>query len=212
MKIYCISLAGSPRRERAKGELEKTGLPYEIIDAVDGRGGWCDEIPHIEDRWGGGLLPTEAACYYSHMKVLRRIMAEGLHSAIVTEDDFKVLRDGWASVIPAADTVVPGWDHIQLHGIARDWEDRYRRTGEQAGRFHRVVSTTLITSSYAISRQLAKLVLRLYPEAKIPIDHLYAEIGAFDKFHFYDLEHPIADLQILDSEVSPGRTLENHDP
>ena len=87
---YVINLARSPeRRAHITGELQKTGLGYEIVTGVDGRGVDLHDRTIIDPEL---LAKTDfpagtAGCALSHLQVYRKVIADGREHAIVLEDD-----------------------------------------------------------------------------------------------------------------------------
>jgi len=90
MRAYVINLARSvDRRTHITAELQKTGLEYEFITAVDGR-----ELdladPTIVDS---ALLAKNsfpagtAGCALSHLHAYQKIIADDLDQALILEDD-----------------------------------------------------------------------------------------------------------------------------
>jgi glycosyl transferase family 25 len=84
-------------------ELEKTGVPFELVQAVD-----CNELKLDDDRIVNPLqseracsdgwnrkwsMPGVAACAISHMLALRQILEQGHETAIVMEDDVQLPPD-----------------------------------------------------------------------------------------------------------------------
>ena len=90
MHAYVINLARSPeRRAHITGELQKTGLGYEIVTGVDGRGVDLHDRTIIDPEL---LAKTDfpagtAGCALSHLQVYRKVIADGREHAIVLEDD-----------------------------------------------------------------------------------------------------------------------------
>lgn len=92
--IFVISLADATARRRTiRAQLDALALPFEIIDAVDGRKELTAEHERMIDREGTlrqfrrPMTNGEYACALSHMSVYRRIVDQGLPGAIVLEDD-----------------------------------------------------------------------------------------------------------------------------
>ena len=96
MYAYVINLARSlDRRAHITAELKKTGLDYEIITAVDGRGVDLRDRTIVDPsltymtHWLSGT--TGAAL--SHLSAYRKIIADGLDEALVLEDDVMLPAD-----------------------------------------------------------------------------------------------------------------------
>ena len=98
MYAYVINLARSvDRRAHITAELKKTGLDYEIITALDGRGSFLD----LRDRtivdpaltYMTQFLPGTAGAALSHLSAYRKIIADGLDEALVLWDDVTLPAD-----------------------------------------------------------------------------------------------------------------------
>lgn len=96
MRAYVINLARShDRRAHITAELQKTGLDYEIITAVDGRALDLHDAATVHPS----LLTqfpfpaSTAGCALSHLQVYERIIADGLDEALVLEDDVTLPAD-----------------------------------------------------------------------------------------------------------------------
>lgn len=92
--ILVISLPDSTeRRETVAARLDALSLPFEFVDAVDGRNGLSEEHEAMVDRDGMNAVrpypmsDAEFACSLSHLKVYRRIVDDGIPHALVLEDD-----------------------------------------------------------------------------------------------------------------------------
>jgi glycosyl transferase, family 25 len=96
MRAYVINLARSlDRRAHIIAELQKTGLDYEIITAVDGR----DVDLHDPAIIGPSLLAKNAfpagtaGCALSHIQAYQKMVADGLDEALILEDDVTLPAD-----------------------------------------------------------------------------------------------------------------------
>jgi len=90
---FVISLPDcTARRDAIRRRLHGLGIPFEFLDAVDGRQGLPPEyesrIRRAESKRRGRLLAdADSACALSHIKADRRIVAAGIPHALVLEDD-----------------------------------------------------------------------------------------------------------------------------
>jgi GR25 family glycosyltransferase involved in LPS biosynthesis len=75
--------------------LEKTGLDYEIMTAVDGRGVDLDDPTLIDPSltYMTQFLPSTAGAALSHLNAYKKIIADGLDKALVLEDDVTLPAD-----------------------------------------------------------------------------------------------------------------------
>jgi glycosyl transferase family 25 len=106
--IYVVNLARSTdRRAHIHSQLAKVGIPYEIVDAIDGRE--LDlgdpEIAKLIDSsvlQQRTLLPGEIACAMSHLRAYEKMIADGRDFALILEDDVVLPCDLSALVEAAA--------------------------------------------------------------------------------------------------------------
>ena len=81
------------RREKIAKHLNELSLPFEFLNAVDGRHGLAKRHESLIDRSGAAarqsypLADTEFGCALSHMKAYRRIVDEDIPYAMILEDD-----------------------------------------------------------------------------------------------------------------------------
>jgi glycosyl transferase family 25 len=99
VRAYVINLARSPeRRGHMVAELDKCGLDYEVVNGIDWRD-MSDEtlrdpkIVHPFVHHKNWFRPGVAGCALSHVEVYRRILADGLDTALVLEDDVALPKD-----------------------------------------------------------------------------------------------------------------------
>jgi glycosyl transferase family 25 len=96
MHAYVINLArSSDRRAYITAELQRAGLDYQIIPAVDGRTLDLTD-PYLIDPSLASLwkFPVgTAGCAMSHIRTYQKILEDGRDLAMVLEDDVKVPPD-----------------------------------------------------------------------------------------------------------------------
>ncbi len=91
--VFVLSLPDChDRRARVSAALDGLGLPFEFVDAVDGRRDLPPERESEIDRTealrkGNILTDAEFACALSHIDVYRRIVSRNIDHALVLEDD-----------------------------------------------------------------------------------------------------------------------------
>lgn len=117
MKVFVISLSEShERRDFQRKQLENLGLAFEIVDAV--RAADIGEFGQTIslDRWERPLMPTEAACFFSHYLIWKRI-SESSHPALVLEDD-ALVSTRTPDLLRSMEGV-SGMDHLTLETRTR---------------------------------------------------------------------------------------------
>src|SRR5262249_31573392 len=90
MRAYVINLARSlDRRAHITAELQKTGLDYEFITAVDGRELDLDDPTIVDSALiAKNSFPAgTAGCALSHLRTYQKIIADDLDEALILEDD-----------------------------------------------------------------------------------------------------------------------------
>jgi glycosyl transferase family 25 len=94
MKTFVISLKRAvERRQFMIEQMNRLGLDYEIFDAIDGQLLTENDISHYFDvntlRNPNGYYASNGmlGCTLSHYSVLKKIVEEGLESALILEDD-----------------------------------------------------------------------------------------------------------------------------
>jgi len=92
--VFVISLPDSlERRGKIARHFDDLRLPFEFVDAVDGRNGLPGEFETMIDRdvaitdSGYAMLDVEFACALSHIKVYRTMLDRGIPFALILEDD-----------------------------------------------------------------------------------------------------------------------------
>lgn len=135
VRVFAINLQRSAERwALLEPQLQALGLPWERFDAVDGR-----TVQSLESFGGYSavlnrrgfhrpLSRGEAACYESHLGVLRRFLDTGAGYALVLEDDVALSPDLGDAIAAALQAAEP-WDLVKLGSISRKPVRRERRVG-----------------------------------------------------------------------------------
>ena len=161
--VFVVSLPDCvDRRESIRKSLEELRIPFEFVDAVDGRHG-LDPVhePDIDRARAASkgltLSDAEFACALSHIEIYRRIVRENIDWALVFEDD--------AFPTPDLKLFVKGQhyrdaDLTQLHFFST----RVSRMGQKRlfGSYHSYLRTKFksqSTAGYVISNRAAKHIL-----------------------------------------------------
>ncbi len=131
MRAYIINLARSPeRRAHMIAQLEKSGIDYEIVEAVDGRDLDMNNPQTIAAlapsyRKSSWFLPTRAGCALSHLSVYRKIVADGPEHALILEDDvtvpadLSILLDALAEHLVGAEVALLSFDSTDTCKLSR---------------------------------------------------------------------------------------------
>lgn len=94
MKIFIINLKNSvERRLKMQSQMDELGLPFDFIEAVDGRSMSEEDINNVTSSINYAFLPGEIGCSLSHQLVYKKIVNEDLNSALILEDDVNIEKD-----------------------------------------------------------------------------------------------------------------------
>jgi glycosyl transferase, family 25 len=126
---YVINLARSPeRRAHITAELRKAKVDYEIITGVDGRDldlhdqAIIDPSLFARSSWPAGM----AGCALSHLRIYQKMIADGLDTALVLEDDVTLppdvgsLADALADHLSGAELVLLNYDSKDTCKMSRE--------------------------------------------------------------------------------------------
>jgi glycosyl transferase family 25 len=129
MHAYVINLARSPeRRAHITSELRKTKVDYEIITGVDGGDldlndrATIDPSLFTRSSWPAGM----AGCALSHLRIYQKMVADGLDTALVLEDDVTLppdlgsLADALAGRLAGAELVLLNYDSKDTCKMSRE--------------------------------------------------------------------------------------------
>jgi glycosyl transferase family 25 len=179
--VWIVSLQrSSERRLRIFGHLTSLGLPFEFVDAVDGRNLPARSLDDATGLPGRQLTAGEIGCSLSHLGICRRLLDSGLDEVIVLEDDV-VLDPAFVEAMDQRrDTC--HWDLIHLHvGDPRSAPVISLWNQQRLGARHRLVrlSTPMDgTFGYLLRRSGAEKLLRGGFPVRVPADLLTG--GAVD--------------------------------
>jgi len=126
---YVINLARSAdRRAHVIAELRKAKIDYEIITGVDGLEldmhdrATIDPVLFTRSLWPEGM----AGCALSHLRVYQKMIADGLDTALVLEDDVTLpgdldgLADALAEHTDGAELVLLNYDSKDTCEMSRE--------------------------------------------------------------------------------------------
>jgi len=193
LHAYVINLARSPeRRAHITAELDRVGVDYEIVEAVDGRNLDLDDPKTIasiapsmlNSSW---FLPSHVAVALSHLRVYRKILADGLDWALVLEDDIIVPTDLGSLV----DAVAEHLDGAEIALLNYDSKDPLKMSRE--GLVHLLSSRALVLpidvyqvvsgAAYVITRKACERMDKSVLPVRAKCDHwshFYSE-GVLDR-------------------------------
>jgi glycosyl transferase family 25 len=126
---YVINLARSQeRRTHITGELKKASIDYEIITGVDGQHLDLHDVATIDPSlFARSSFPAGmAGCALSHLHVYRKMLADGLDTALVLEDDVTLpadlnsLADALERHLAGAELVLLNYDSKETCRMSRE--------------------------------------------------------------------------------------------
>lgn len=168
--------ANTARMKNSSAALIARGIPFERLDAVDGRNISDDDIEKVYDANSNRrharhpLVRPEIGCYLSHIAAWRRIAEGAALGGFIFEDDFEAGNDLAVVLEQLTTDDVGDWDMVKLFSLDRSPRILRRRS---LGPKHELaipyrVPTCLI--GYALTRQAAQqLVQRAIPFFR-PVD------------------------------------------
>lgn len=190
-----------------ESELEKLGLSYEFIDAVDGRLLTSDECNSVCSKWGvrfrhgKDLTAGELGCALSHLKFFGRIIDDN-DVGFVIEDDVSIGKNAREAFEKAAEFLraAKGPTLVQFPGLERD----LRRTD---GRHFVKVPIAMGAYAYGINPEAARLLSEAFTPIKMPIDKYGYLIGRCG-LNFYVYPEIVLKVDMeCESTIEPNRFL-----
>lgn len=166
--ILVISLTRSThRREYMSKQLDRLGLPWEFIDAIDGVNGGAHR-----------LTPGEVGCARSHLRCYELIIERGLDAALILEDDV-ALPSNLGDTLRALSQTPAEWElvllahHSTRHGPRVGAESMWRRVPlDVSHALARPVEFAMGAMAYVIRRSAAHKLLRYGSPLRMPADWL----------------------------------------
>lgn len=163
-QVFVVSLRdATDRRNKISKQLSELSIPFEFIDAVDGRTGLPVECEQLVDRigtevqFGRRMTDAEYACALSHMSIYRHIVDETLPGAIVLEDD-AILAPLFEKFYQMR--AYKAADLIQLDHMDADvWKFSKRVTLYNGINLAKAARNASLTTGYSISHRGAEHIL-----------------------------------------------------
>ncbi len=136
-----------------KRQLDQVGADFRVIEACDGRdpGFPFQDYRHLVNNTvdpAKTFSPTTFACYLSHAKFWRELLASSAPYALVLEDDMQLNAEAFRSFDPSA--CPEHFDFVYVNSRPHRWLNwcamlkfsrrvRYEEKGRKMGRLHRRV-------------------------------------------------------------------------
>ncbi len=96
LKVFVINLARSEgRRNSMESQLQKLGVPFEFITAIDGQRLTAQDLMKYSRTesvriHGRELSPGEIGCALSHLNIYERMLQFNHHECLILEDDINI--------------------------------------------------------------------------------------------------------------------------
>jgi len=189
LPVFVINLERDTERRRHMTRLlEELGLAAEFVAAVDGRRLTAsDRAAYDRDRalriYGVEMMDTEIACCLSHYDVYRRMLRDGIETALVMEDDVRVDASFPRVLQDVLNARFTGWLVVRLDTKRSQLHEppsaKFAGTAVAAlsdGALYRLHTHVLGTGAYLIRREGAARMLAYGERIFMPIDQ------AMDRF------------------------------
>lgn len=205
MKFYIINLARSVDRRRHMTDLmEKHGLDYRFVDAVDSRDIDFPNAQYDENKYRRchGKITNPAMCgnYFSHMKALKEFLSSSEEWGVICEDDI-TFADNIVNLVEKASMSFPELNLLRLSGRRNGLPlstasldetyslvvDRGRQTG---------------TGCYAIRRDAAEKIAEKLKVMYLPFDHSFDREWIWKGVTLRISPIPVSQFAFNDSTVS----------
>ena len=176
-QAWVINLDRAPERlARITAQLERLGLPFHRLAAVDARAmtdaqrALLDE-PAYRRKHGMSPVLGELGCYLSHVLVMRAFLASDADFALVLEDDV-LLHDSLPAVLQGLARHRGRWDMCKLSAVHSGTPQPFVEVA--AGHQLAVMlSRCTGSSAYAINRAAAQAYLQRLLPMSLPYDHVF---------------------------------------
>jgi glycosyl transferase family 25 len=175
--ILVINLDRAPHRlQKISEQLNRLGLNWERLNAVDGRSLSMQDSSLLDLRkfglrHGKTPLPGELGCYLSHVRAFERFDSSSLKYCLILEDDVDLKSDLPTALKALADHPAD-WDLVKLSGVHHGTPVT---TVEFDGGYRLVTMLSKCTgaSAYVINRNAFQSMGRRLLPMSLPFDHEY---------------------------------------
>ena len=177
VQTWVINLDRAPDRwARISGQLQRLGLSYERLRAVDAKALTPEQRAALDEaayrrKHGMEPLPGELGCYLSHVEALRHFLAGEAGFALVLEDDV-LLHDSLPAVLRGLMAHCARWDMVKLSAVHSGTPQPVL---EVAPGHRLAVMLTRCTgaSAYVVNRRAAQAYVDGLLPMQLPYDHVF---------------------------------------
>jgi glycosyl transferase family 25 len=215
-KVLVINLQRSPGRlAKIKQQLEKHGVEFERIEAVDGAQLSDDFIEQVSPaelvraNYYRPLSNGEIACSLSHKKAWQKIIDDNLDFGVVLEDDLQLL-DNFKEVIQLLSNLpTTQWDFIKLYPLTRSASRNINQAYDyQSHTFVTYHKFPLGCQGQAISLKGARALVNNMLHVKEPVDSQLKSWWELGIYPFGLLPYCISTEIGGESDINPTGRLE----
>ncbi len=177
MHAYVVNLARSlDRRAHITAELRKANLDYEIVTAVDGRLVDMHDTSTIDPSFIATVPFPDgtAGCALSHLSIYKKIIEDGLDTALILEDDIVLPAD----LGSLADAVAPHLTGAEAALLSVDCPDPCKMSREGSVKLpsERLlalpidISQPRSTAAYIITREACERMVKSLLPVRVQAD------------------------------------------
>ncbi len=181
--VFIINLPeDTDRRKIMQERLEPTGVPYEFIEAVNGREFDLANTPAYNRKkrlryFGRDMIGGEIGCLLSHRNIYEKMDRENIPFAAILEDDV-VFEPEFKDVLCAlVETKVP-WDVVRFLGSKKVYARGCRKIAPLLGQYWtaRLPTAPGGAHGYVLTLKAARVMLKHMKTNWVPIDTLQGRI------------------------------------
>lgn len=206
LPIWVLNLKrDTEKRLFMQEQLDKFGVQYQIVEAIDGRTLRPDELkPYSKEialrDFGRELTSGELGCALSHIKMWNQMINEQLNEVLILEDDIHVGRAIF-DVLAERENFPDDYQHINFSTRAKQVPfgefitDIYRASNH--------LERPYLTSAYLLTMKGAQYLLKLANPLYMPIDNFISISG----IKSYGIHPKVVVLSEMDSTI--GRRWDN---
>ena len=177
LSTWVINLDRAPERlARIDEQLQRSGLPYTRLAAVDARHLSPEQRAELDEpayRRKHGMSPVlgELGCYLSHVMAMHRFLATPAAFALVLEDDV-LLHAALPAVLQGLLANPRRWDVVKLSAVHSGTPMPYLEVapGHQLAV---MLSRCTGSSAYLMNRQAATAYAKGLLPMSLPYDHVF---------------------------------------
>lgn len=173
---WVINLDRSPERlARIRAQLERLGLPWTRLPAVDARTLTAQQRAALDERayerkHGKTPAPGELGCYLSHVAAMQALLASPHRFGLVLEDDV-ILQDSLPAVLRGLAAHPDRWDVVKLSAVHSGTPVPYLEVAP-GHRLAVMLSRCTGSSAYLVNRHAAEVYARELLPMSLPHDHV----------------------------------------